>query len=82
MGLLRLLVDVDHVSGQWCYVDRRDVGCRSGDFLSYCFMYFDVILVFGFSDFYSFCLTVMVVICFFFLFSNWFSFCTTLVRHH
>ena len=62
MGLLRSLVDVDHENGRRCYVDGCDVGFRSGDFLSYFFMYFDPIFLFGFSDFYSFCLTVMVVI--------------------
>ena len=66
MGLPRSLIDVDYVSGRWCYVDGCDVGCRGGDFLSYCFMFFDLVLVFGFSDFYSFCLTVMVIFCFVF----------------
>ena len=56
MGLSRSLVDVDHENDRWCYV-----GCRSDDLLSYFFMYFNPILLFGFSDFYSFCLTVMVV---------------------
>ena len=60
MGLSRSLVDVDYVSGRWCYVDGHDVGYRSGDFLSYFFMYFDPILFFGFSYFNSFCLTIMV----------------------
>ena len=58
--------------GRWCYVDGRDVGCRGGDFLSYCFMFFDLILVFGFLDFYRFGLTVMVD----FFFLNLFSFCS------
>ena len=51
--------------------------------------FFDLVLVFGFSDFYSFCLTIMVVICLFvclFFFNlfikNMFSFCTALVGHH
>ena len=48
MGFFRSLVDVDYVSGQRCYVDGRDVGCHSGHFLSYYFMFFDLILVFGF----------------------------------
>ena len=45
-----LLVDVDYVSGRWCYVDGRDVSCHSGDFLSYYFMFFDLI----FLDFHIF----------------------------
>ena len=80
MGLSRSLVDVDHVSSRWCYVDGRDVGCHSGDSLSYFFMYFDPIFLFGFLDFYSFCLTVMVVICFFLYVC--FSFCSILVGLH
>ena len=70
MGLLRSLIGVDHENVQWCYVHGCDVDGRSGDFLSYLFLYFDPILLFGFFllDFYSFCLTIMVVICFFFNF--------------
>ena len=66
MGLPRSLVDVNYVSSRRCYVDGNDVGFRSGHFLSYCFMFFDLILVFEFLGFYSFCLTVMVIICFLF----------------
>ena len=69
MGLSRSLVDVDHENGRWFYVDGHDVGCHSGDFLSYFFMYFDPILLFGFSYFYSWCLTIMVVIYFYFILS-------------
>ena len=65
MGLSRSLVDGDHENSRWCYIDGRDVSCRSGDFLSYFFVYFDPIFLFGFSHFYSFFLTIMVIICVF-----------------
>ena len=41
------LVDVDHVSGRWWYVDGCDVGCRSVDFLSSWFMGVGSVLFMG-----------------------------------
>ena len=66
MGLLRSLVDVDYENGQWCYVNGGNVDCLSGDSLSYFCLCIGTILLFVFLDFYSFCLTFMVVICVFF----------------
>ena len=45
------------------------------------FLYVRYYLLFGFLGFYSFCLTVMVVICFFFR-CVCFSFCSVLVELH
>ena len=62
MGLSRSSVDVGYENGRWCYVDGHDVICRSGEFISFFCACISTILIFGFfKDFYSFCLTVMVI---------------------